>query len=1304
MNQYFKISMAGAILLLATASNAYQNECATLFQNGLESHAIGKINFGLYSSMHNGSPLLNAGVVNQLLNSSACGTQKCQASGVAAPAFPEFTAFDGWSLSLWGHQSYPSHIIGFNDVEEFSANGSIRIEDLSLLAFSELALTPGDYWIDELYVGMYSKLTLKSPGQVRIFTRQLDVKAGAYIGDSEHPFIIYSGESDYSSSVTADVFNYSNDTINVNSNTTINGALSANDIDIDIDSDIYFDLNKAHNLDFGWICDYDNDGIYDRIDEDSDNDGVPDNVEELAGTDIYDNESIPADSDGDGISDVVDTDIDGDGVDNGNDAFPRDPNEATDTDGDNIGNNADTDDDNDGYTDTDEVAAGTDPLDASSVPEDNDSDGVSDVTDTDDDNDGVNDENDAFPNDATETIDTDGDNIGNNADTDDDNDGYTDTDEVAAGSDPLNADSVPLILTVGQESGGAVYSSNYQVSGLVSASDLSRIELSVSNGTSTRLIPVSGAGYFSTTVKLNVGSNDLRVLVSDDVGNVASEELSVTFTPPFTVLSSSPASGEVLTGIEQSVSVMISVEDGEVPSLRISGVLAGSTEISEGRFQYLADIVLLPGDNEVDIQAIAGEWSVNDTLHYRAEPEDLTDYLPPVFDRFLPIDTSRTAADSVSIYAELSSEVGRLSATVNGEVMALSQNTDKAHVMRFTYPLTEGNNVIEVVATDALNQSSSRSVEVIQDKQAPVIELTSPWLVPPTVNELSSPALTISGKVIANDVKSLTLNGRSVTLTETQGGYEFTQNLVVTPLSETYVELVAKDDLGNQETLGLSFFAATALELAWLTPQFPVTWYSEQGTGYPFALQATGANGNETYTAMLVPGDIPVSLTKIGIDTITGTLPSQLTKDEYQLVVTATSGAYQTQLAGAISVLDLADIPLEIISTEPEMNGSGYEPDTALVVNFNRPVDPQAISFDVKRTLHGKTYANKDKPGIEFFNAKGAVLEEVHVSREQVTGGLSWIEGNRTVIFYPQNDLGYGAEVYWDVFENDEIVDRLYFETRSLPTFINGAVKDSLGRTRTGVSVKIKELGLTSITNTDGGFSFGYNTPANENIADGEYTLVINPDRMIPELGEIEIPVSIKGGARNSLSIMSVPNVDLSIPMTGYQQGASELWLASGDIKLGLEATGLLFPDDSNAIHTQFIPMSSNVRPVDPDLAVFWMYQTQPFGITPVDAVEIEISLPKYRGTHNYLLGGQESEYWVLLVAYNPIKNMIEPVGVGSISGTKLTSHGAIEIPTLDYLGYATPLPEHQQLFEQYLAGQMSFQELVFRVKTERPQ
>ena len=144
--------------------------------------------------------------------------------------------------------------------------------------------------------------------------------------------------------------------------------------------------------------------------------------------------SVDCDSDFDGVKDSLDEfpfnpleafdgDDDSDGVKDSDDAFPLDASESLDTDGDGTGNNADTDDDGDGLSDAEEASLGTDPL----------------LTDTD--SDGSADNLDAFPTDATETLDTDSDGIGNNADTDDDGDGLADGAEGTAGTNPLVADT-----------------------------------------------------------------------------------------------------------------------------------------------------------------------------------------------------------------------------------------------------------------------------------------------------------------------------------------------------------------------------------------------------------------------------------------------------------------------------------------------------------------------------------------------------------------------------------------------------------------------------------------------------------------------------------------------------------------------------------------------------------------------------------------------------------------------------------------------------------------------------------------------
>jgi len=153
-----------------------------------------------------------------------------------------------------------------------------------------------------------------------------------------------------------------------------------------------------------WIDDLAFPDIFTPVNEDTDddNDGVIDE-NDIASLD----KCISTDSDGDGLIDAV----------------------AADPDCDPAMYNVDDDDDNDSWSDADESACGSDPLDSASMPSDFDGDLICDVVDSDDDNDGTDDASDAFPFDNTEDTDTDGDGTGDNTDTDDDGDGISDLED-----------------------------------------------------------------------------------------------------------------------------------------------------------------------------------------------------------------------------------------------------------------------------------------------------------------------------------------------------------------------------------------------------------------------------------------------------------------------------------------------------------------------------------------------------------------------------------------------------------------------------------------------------------------------------------------------------------------------------------------------------------------------------------------------------------------------------------------------------------------------------------------------------------
>jgi hypothetical protein len=107
-----------------------------------------------------------------------------------------------------------------------------------------------------------------------------------------------------------------------------------------------------------------------------------------------------------------------------------------------------SDDDEDGFSDLDEIASGTNPLDPESVPFDYDGDSIPDALDSDDDDD-------SWPDDIetgqgsspldknSQPSDIDGDRIPDGTDNDDDGDGWEDYIEDELKTDPLDASSVP---------------------------------------------------------------------------------------------------------------------------------------------------------------------------------------------------------------------------------------------------------------------------------------------------------------------------------------------------------------------------------------------------------------------------------------------------------------------------------------------------------------------------------------------------------------------------------------------------------------------------------------------------------------------------------------------------------------------------------------------------------------------------------------------------------------------------------------------------------------------------------------------
>lgn len=1182
-------------LFQISSAYGYENQCAPLFANGVETYTPGEIKFDRWASLKGGDENLAATTVKSAWLDSPCDGSVCRATGIASGRFPDVSDAN----RPQGRDKVS--VRPFRELSLHAPEEGLSLKKLELKAFSKVLLRSGDYWIDNLTLGASAEIIQEGAGQIRIFANSIDMGAFSRIGDQSerHSFLVKTKSFRNSAFSYAEIFLYSESKVDMAGVSTLVGSLAAPEIKLKALSSVTFNSEGKLEIDYGWICDLDNDGIYDGLDEDADNDGFSNQTEVSAGTDPWDAGSVPADTDGDGKADIEDEDIDGDG-----------------------------------YSNEEEIEAGTDPYDPDSFP--------------------------------------------------------------------LPEPPQILITTA---SGQVVMTDRISIAGRVTQGDLALASVVLEYLTGSGVgypLALTEQGYFTLEVALIEGENRFRVTAKDADGYTAAQEFLVTYVVPFSVDQITPPSGFVSDSKDVQVSINVT-STGQEPVVRLDGAPMALASVNGSQYQFTLVKQLAPGDNDIRIQAIGKGKSIELPLVYRFEPENNEAYPAPEIHILRPVDGQRTRQDSVAFSAEILSSVGRLDADLSGSGVDITLISEGRYSVAESVTLQEGSNQLILNVTDALGQQSTVQVVIEQDKNAPDFELNPAWQPVPALNLVADSNVLIAGLVNDNDVSGITVNGMDIPLIPYGQGYQFSKIITIPALQDVLTRIVSVDSLGNKKSQDYRFYTESNLQMSWISPAFPVTWFSETGTGYPFAVKLEGVTGSENFQVTLEPSSISVGAQQIG-NLLTGVLPDQLPPGDYQLVVRASYGQQkEILLEGDIRVINQEDLPLQVVRIEPESQQQGMEPDTALQINFNRPVNPELLTFSVYKTLHGKTYVNQDEPGTDFLHAKGQQLQDVNYSRSPVSGGVSLLKNDSVAVFYPQEDLGYGAKVEWEVKYDGESVARQIFSTRSLPTFIEGGVVDSFGQQRSGLVVKLDKLGLSTLTNNDGGFSFGFGSNAENNIPGGDYQIIINADGADQSLGVVSIPVSVAGGRRNKLPLMRVPNRSNEILPVPLDSDRSTVRLASGDLQLDLDGAALSFPGNERTIHSQFVLAGENVRDVQEGLAPLWFYQQLPFGIAPEAAVNLNIRLPAYRGGFQYLPFEGELVHHVLILGYNPEKNIIEPVGVGKIENKVLTSTEPVKLSVLDYIGYSQPLPAHEAIFTEYLNKNISFIELVARISQESP-
>lgn len=218
-------------------------------------------------------------------------------------------------------------------------------------------------------------------------------------------------------------------------------------------------------------------------------------------------------------------------------------------------------------------------------------------------------------------------------------------------------------------------------------------------------------GAFSTVVALpGEGPRAIVITAVDAAGNTSTRQLAITrdATPPeLTIVT--PAENATLGA--QPISVTGLVQDLTPVVVRVNGVDASRAQNSwTGSAGFASE-----GTQTITVTAIdaAGNQST-------VARNVLLDLLAPVVTIEAPAPDALTAADTITVAGRVS-DAGPVGLTVGGVATPVQGGTFSAVV-----PLTEGENHIQVIATDGLARPGGAEVVVTRDSTPPIVEMSAP--------------------------------------------------------------------------------------------------------------------------------------------------------------------------------------------------------------------------------------------------------------------------------------------------------------------------------------------------------------------------------------------------------------------------------------------------------------------------------------------------------------------------------------------------------------------------------------------------
>lgn len=831
-------------------------------------------------------------------------------------------------------------------------------------------------------------------------------------------------------------------------------------------------------------------------------------------------------------------------------------------------------------------------------------------------------------------------------------------------------------------------------------------------------VVVAADGGWQTDALLEEGVNRLTFTAYDKAGNEASKTLVVERRLPITVMTltiDAPEADVVVTQPEMTVQGTFT---SELPitsqRVEVNGQPATVTVVEEARaYEYSADVTLQEGPNTLRVDAWINNEHLQRSVSVVYQPEQIV-FAPPVIDQLSPADGSLVMAREVMLRGRIFAEAGLSQLIIDGQIHSFDGVT-QVHELNELIVLPEGASsyTVTLIARDRIGQETQASVTWQLDGEAPRIVLDQPLQELPAKNPVERALYTLSGTVYDSSLASFRINGTDVGLEpgSEPGAHRFSMDLALPFAEEFPLSLEAIDQAGNRtyrEYL-LEFYVTSSIALV-----LPTDGTELLNQGETIALQVAARIQDPTgelgpYVLLYNEADEPLARAELTGNT---TLKSAMIdvppiSGRYRLRVVLENGNQQV-IAEDIrhfTVLTPEEVPLELERTDPAENERYAEPNGFISFYFNQAIDPSKLDIQVHETVHGKTYVDLDELGASELHAKGYQLVEVHRDHERVPGNFSELPGNQVIAFYPERELAYDAEISVEVVYDGKSMTRMRFQTRSLPTLVSGIVIDQLRQPVPNVQVRLEEMGMTSVTNQDGVFSFGFNERAEKNIPDGRYQFHFNPGQINVHYGTDVREFSVQKGLNNELGLVPLAQINLAIPYVPLR-GGEQVSLLNGEVKLDLTGARLQFPNgrEQGNVHVQMLEFPNYPYPVQPVVIPFWMYAFQPSGIEVSGRVALDLAGLPMADQQEYL---PDNGQYVLLMGLKRSAGQILPIGVGKINNQRISSVGEVHMTTLDLIGFALMNGDSaQELLAMYETGEATIEDLIgaiYRNRTNDP-